>query len=176
MSVRSPHARGGLQQLAPFAGHAPQRERPLGSYALLSGGYLAACAGFACWWARRGRPLPERPALGDLLLISVATHKLARLIAKDRVSSALRAPFTRYQHDAGPGEVDEAARGHGMRRAIGELLICPYCLSVWLAGAFTAGLLSAPRATRWICAALVAVTASDMLQIAYRNAEETLSS
>jgi Protein of unknown function (DUF1360) len=59
-----------------------------------------------------------------------------------------RAPFTRFQDDAGAGEVNEAARGHGLQRAIGELLVCPYCLDLWIAAAFTAGLLVAPRATR----------------------------
>lgn len=176
MSAQSAPPRAGLQHLPPFAGHAPDRERPLGAYALLSAGYLGGCSAFALWWRRSGRSLPERPSPSDLLLVSVATHKLARLIAKDRVSSALRAPFTRYQRDAGPGEVDEAARGHGMRRAIGELVICPYCMSVWLASAFTIGLLLAPRATRWAAGTLSAVTVSDLLQIAYSIAEDTLAS
>jgi hypothetical protein len=175
-STRHTQIPSGLQRLPPFAGHAPRRERPLGSYALLTATYVGGCAGFAAWWRRAGRPLPERPAPADLLLISIATHKLARLIAKDRVFSALRAPFTRFQHDAGPGEVEEAARGQGLQRAIGELVVCPYCLSVWLATAFTAGLIAAPRPTRWAAAALNVVTASDMLQIAYKNAEETLGS
>jgi hypothetical protein len=43
----------------------------------------------------------------------------------------LRAPFTRFQDDTGYGEVEEAARGTGFRRAIGELLICQYCVSQW---------------------------------------------
>jgi hypothetical protein len=175
MSTQQATAGGGLQRLPPFRGHAPHRERPLGAYALLSAGYLGGCGAFVAWWRRSRRPLPEGPAASDVLLISVATQKLARLIAKDRVSSALRAPFTRYQHDGGPGEVEEAARGHGVRRAIGELLICPHCLSVWLASAITAGMLAAPKATRWAAAALTAVTASDLLQIAYKKAEDTLA-
>ena len=111
---------------------------------------------------------------GDLALITVATHKTSRLIAKDRVTSTVRAPFTRFQGDAGPGEVDEAARGHGLRRAIGELLVCPYCLDLWTAAAFTAGLLLAPRPTRWIASILTAVTGADALQIAYKKAESSL--
>jgi uncharacterized protein DUF1360 len=96
------------------------------------------------------------------------------LISKDRVASAVRAPFTRYQHDDGAGEVSEAARGHGLRRAVGELLVCPYCIGVWISAAFTAGLLVAPRFTRWFAAVLVAVFGADVLQIAYRKAEDAL--
>jgi hypothetical protein len=110
----------------------------------------------------------------DLALITVATHKLSRLIAKDRVTSALRHPFTSYQGEGGPGEVEEAARGRGLRRAIGELLICPYCLGMWISAGFTAGLAVAPRPTRWIASVLVALFGSDVLQIGYKKLEETL--
>jgi Protein of unknown function (DUF1360) len=162
-----------IQDTGPFAGHAEQ-ERPLGGYAVLMGTVAAAGAGFAGWLARSGRPLPDRPAAGDLALVAVATHKASRLISKDRVTSTVRAPFTRYEDDAGPSEVSEAARGHGLRRAIGELLVCPYCLGVWIAAAFTAGLIVAPKPTRWVAAMLNAVFASDVLQIAYAKAEQTL--
>lgn len=50
----------------------------------------------------------------------MASHKAARMVTKDRVTSAVRAPFTRFEHDAGPGEVSESARGRGLQRAIGE--------------------------------------------------------
>lgn len=86
----------------------------------------------------------------------------------------MRAPFTRFQDDAGAGEVEEAARGRGLRRAIGELLVCPYCLDVWVACALTAGLLLAPRATRWIAAILSATSGADALQIAYKKAQNSL--
>jgi hypothetical protein len=163
-----------LQDAGPVAGHSPEEERPLGGYAVLMGSVAAAAGAFTVWLNRSGRTLPERMPASDLALAAVATHKLSRLIAKDRVTSTLRAPFTRYQDDAGPAEVSEAARGRGLRRAIGELLVCPYCLGVWVAAAFTAGLIVAPRPTRWVAAMLNAVFASDMLQIAYAKAEETL--
>jgi hypothetical protein len=126
-------------------------------------------------WARRsGRELPERVAAADLALITLATHKASRLIAKDRVTSAVRAPFTRFEEEGGPGEVEEQARGSGLRRAVGELLICPYCLGMWIAAGFAAGLVLAPRATRWLASILVTVLGSDLLQILYKKAESTL--
>jgi hypothetical protein len=113
-------------------------------------------------------------APGDLALITVATHKASRLVAKDRVTSSVRAPFTRFEGDAGPGEVSEEARGSGLRRAIGELVICPYCIGLWIASAFAAGLVVAPHATRWVASVLSAMFGSDLLQIAYKKAEDTL--
>ncbi len=151
-----------------------ETERPIGGYTALTGLFAGLCVAFAEWMRRSGRQLPERVGGADLALITIATHKLSRLITKERVTSALRRPFTRYQRDGGPGEVEEEARGRGLRRAIGELLICPYCVGMWIAAAFTAGLVVAPRPTRWIASALTALFGSDLLQIAYKRAEQSL--
>lgn len=169
-----PIAETRVQDLPPFAGHSPGRERPLGWYALLVSTYASLFAGFVAWFRRSGRELPERMDARDLALMAVAAHKGSRLLGKARVMSAVRAPFTRYQEDGGPDEVEEAARGRGLRRVIGELLVCPYCLGMWFATAFTAGLLVAPRATRWVASVLAVVFCSDVLQIAYRKAEDAL--
>jgi hypothetical protein len=165
---------GRLQDAGPFAGHSPAQDRPLAGYGVLMGSFTAAAGGFAVWVARSNRPVPDRMEGRDLALVAVATHKASRLLAKDRVASTVRAPFTRFEDDAGPSEVSEAARGRGLRRAIGELIVCPYCLGVWVAAAFTAGLLVAPRLTRWVAATLNAVFAADVLQIAYAKAEQSL--
>lgn len=141
---------------------------------MLMGTFAALCGAFVTWLYASGRELPETIETRDLALIAIATHKSARLITRDRVASTVRAPFTTFQDDAGPSEVDEAARGHGLRRAIGELLICPYCLSMWLAAGFIGGLAVAPRSTRWIASTFVALTGADALQIAYAKAEQAL--
>jgi hypothetical protein len=163
-----------LKDIKPFAGHSPGQERPLGGYALLTGTYLSLTGAFAAWLHRSGRPVEDRIAGKDIALMIAATHKLSRLIAKDRVTSVVRAPFTEFQDDAGPGEVEEAARGHGLRRAIGELLICPYCLGMWVATAFAAGLIVAPRVTRWAMSVFGVLAGADVLQIAYAKAEDQL--
>ncbi len=164
----------GLQDIGPYEGHSPDQERPLGGYLMLMGTFSAACAAFVAWFRATNRSLPARVESRDVALMSVATYKIARVIAKDRVTSAVRAPFTTFQDDAGPGEVDEAARGSGPRRAMGELLICPYCLGVWVASALCAGLLTAPRLTRAIAATFAAVSGADLLHIGYKKAEDTL--
>lgn len=163
-----------LKDLPPFAGHSPEQERPLGGYGVLMSTFLALAGGFALWLRRSGRALPDRVEPGDIVLLSIATHKASRLVARDRVASTIRAPFTRFQDDAGPAEVDEQARGHGLRLAVGELLICPYCLGMWIATGLLAGLLVAPRATRWLATSLVILTGSDALQLAYAKAEQLL--
>jgi len=163
-----------LHERRPFAGHSPEQPRPLGGYGVLMSAFLAAAGGFSVWRRHSGGTLPERPSPSDLALVTVATHKVSRLVTKDRVTSTVRAPFTRFEDDAGPGEVSEAARGRGLRRAIGELLVCPYCLSMWVAAGFTAGLIAAPRPTRWIASVFATVFGADLLQIAYKKAEDAL--
>jgi hypothetical protein len=121
---------------------------------------------------RRGRRLPERVGAADVLTLGVAAHKLSRLISKDKVTSPLRAPFTKFEGEGGPSEFNEASRGTGARKAIGEMLVCPYCLGLWVVAALSVGLLFAPRLTRFIASALSALTISDFLQVAYKAAEE----
>jgi hypothetical protein len=142
--------------------------RPLAGYAAISGAFAAALAAGLV----SGRPLPERIDARDLLLAGVATHKVSRLIAKDKVTSFLRAPFTRFQEPGGHGELEEAARGRGLRFATGELLVCPYCLAQWVAGAFTVGYVHAPRVTRLLAAMWTMHAIADALQLAYAAAEE----
>jgi hypothetical protein len=152
--------------------YAPGQDRPLAAYAGLTAGFGVALGGALGAMRAAGRELPERPALGDVVLMGVATHKLSRLISKDRVTSFLRAPFTRLQEPAGHGEVEEAARGTGVQLAVGELLVCPYCLAQWVAAGFAVGLAAAPRATRFVAGIYAAETIADVLQLAYQAAED----
>jgi Protein of unknown function (DUF1360) len=152
--------------------YAPPQERPpLLTYAALMALFAGGFAGALALIARR-RELPERVGGGDVVLLGVASHKLSRLLAKDKVTSPLRAPFTELEGSGGPSELEESARGSGLRKAIGELLVCPYCLGLWVAAAFSLGLPVAPRATRFVASVLAALTLSDFLQIAYKAAED----
>lgn len=149
------------------AGHSTEH-RPLGAYTVLTGAFNLAFAGALAAAAAQGR-LPRRVGIGDLLLFGTATHKLSRLISRSRATSFLRAPFTEYERPAGHGEVDEKPRGSGVRLAVGELLVCPYCLGLWVSAGFHVGALFAPRATRVVASTLAALTLSDVLQAGYRE-------
>jgi len=60
----------------------------------------------------------------------------AGVVAKDRITGALRAPFVHCKRSAGAGEVKEEPRGRGLQRAVGELISCPYCMGPWCATAW----------------------------------------
>jgi hypothetical protein len=152
--------------------YAPVGEHPIGGYAVLLATYGTLVAVLAALVARTRR-LPERFALGDYALLGVATQKMSRLVAKDAVAAAVRAPFTRFEEATGAAEVHEEVRGSGLRHAVGELLTCPFCLSVWIATLFTFGLVLFPRATRLAASILAAVTISDSLQFAYTRLRES---
>jgi hypothetical protein len=141
-------------------------EMPIGGYAVLMAAYGAAFGGLLAA-AARGRRLPSDVATRDLVILGVATHKLSRIVTKDWVTSPVRAPFTEYRESLGSGEVAESSRGRGLRRAIGDLLTCPWCIGPWIAGSLTAGLVVAPRATRLVAGTFAAVTISDFLHHAY---------
>jgi hypothetical protein len=155
------------------AGYAPPRERPpLAAYATFATVFHGAMAGAVAAAKRSGRDLPQRVEADDVVLIGTASYQLSRLIAKKKVTAFMRAPFTELEGRGGPAELEERPRGTGLRRALGELLVCPYCLGLWASGGFHVGLLFAPRATRFSASVLTAMSISDFLQIAYKSAEE----
>jgi NAD(P)-dependent dehydrogenase (short-subunit alcohol dehydrogenase family) len=90
----------------------------------------------------------------------------------DVVTSPIRAPFTAFQELQSPSNVEEQARGTGLRKAIGELLICVFCLGQWIAAFFAYGLVLAPALTRFVASVFAIVTVSDFLHQAYMAARE----
>ena len=147
--------------------YSPDEPKPLFGYAVLAAAFNAGVAAYATAHRRSGRRLPQRVPVGDFALLTLATQKLSRLIAKDRVTSFLRAPFTRYQEEAGPSEVSEEARGSGLRLATGELLVCPYCVGLWVAAGFVGSYIARPDATRAVAAMFAILGGSDFLQEAW---------
>ena len=147
-----------------FPSYSPDEPKPLGGHAALTLVFNGSVAALAVAQRRSGRPLPERFPAGDLVLLSVGTYKLSRLIAKDRITSFVRAPFTRFKGESDrPGEVSEEPRGEGLRQAIGELLVCPYCLGQWVGTGFLATYLREPRIARTVAAMFTVVAGSDLL-------------
>src|ERR1700757_3298913 len=84
--------------------YADGADLPLGSFAMFMAAYVAAVVSLGFVVRRSGRRLPERFNWSDVVLMSFATHKIARLVAKDPVTSPVRAPFTRFSGTSGPAE------------------------------------------------------------------------
>jgi hypothetical protein len=154
----------------PTAGHS-DTQRPLAAYGALTVAFNGLF-GAALLAVRRGGRLPERFGAGDTLLLGAATAQLSRLVSKDRVTSVLRAPFTRYTDDTGYGEVEEEARGTGFQRALGELLICQYCVAQWVAAGMVLGHAVAPRETRVVAATFTVYGVANALNVAYSAAQD----
>jgi hypothetical protein len=148
------------------------RDQPLPAFAGIIATYSSVVLAVSTVAWRRGR-LPERVPTQDLLLYSIATHKVARIIAKDPVTSPLRAPFTTLESVSGPAELHEEVTGRGWRRAVGELLSCPFCLAQWVGTGFVFGGMFFPRGTRAVAATFVVHAASDALQFGYAALERT---
>jgi hypothetical protein len=155
----------------PTTAYAPGEGRPLAAYGVLTAGFFAGLAGALAAARATGRDI-DRPGLADVVLHGLATQKLSRLVAKDKVTSVLRAPFTRFQEPSGHGELEEAPRGDGLRYAVGELLVCPYCVAQWVAGGLAVGHVFAPRTTRMLSAMWAAQAIADGVQLAYSAGEQ----
>src|SRR5437763_1413300 len=146
-------------------------EQLLAEYATMLGFYIASVAVLTALAKEQGR-LQRRFGLLDLALLGMATHKLSRMVAKDRITSILRAPFVSYIRSAGAGEVEEEPRGQGIQRGIGHLISCPYCTAPWSGTALAFGFVFAPRVTRFFAGILASIAMSDFLHRAYLATKE----
>ncbi len=149
-----------------------REQMPTRDYAALTAIFNGALAAALLARQRSGQPLPERIEAQDLVLFSLATQKLSRVITKGKVTTALRAPFTEIEGKGGAGELEERARGRGLQRAIGELLTCPFCIGTWIASGFIYGTLFSPRATRAVASIFAVAGVADFLQQLYVKSQE----
>ena len=155
-------------QIEAYAGDAAE-EFPLGAYAFMMALFAGGFGSMIVTASRKGM-LPKRIGVRDIALLGVATHRLTRLFTRERVTAALRFPFTKLEGTSGAGELREHARGRGLQRAIGSLLTCQFCVGPWTAAALTAGLIAKPRETRAVASMLAMVALSDFLHQGYAKA------
>jgi hypothetical protein len=151
-----------------FEGYKKGADVPLFSYGVLAGIFNLLFALFLLATRVSGKSLPRRIEARDIALLGMATHKLSLVGSQDAVTSPLRAPFTELEAKESPKKVDEKPRGGGIRRSVGELLTCQFCLSVWVASFFTYGFVLLPRVSRLVAALFAAVTVSDFLHQIYK--------
>lgn len=152
----------------------PEASRGLAGYVTLVGAFGGMIAAATVAARSMGREVPERVSPLDVAMAGLATHKLSRLIAKEKVTRFARAPFTEVRAEPRPGgrTLREKPRGGTIRGAVGELLLCPYCLDQWLSAGFTAGLVLAPRPTRLVAATYTAEAIADFLHVGWLAARK----
>jgi Protein of unknown function (DUF1360) len=144
--------------MAPIPARPPYR-----AYAVITGvfaGGLAAAGALAHQLERE--PACQTPL--DLVVLSAATFKASRTLARDEVTSFLRAPFVKGEAHSGEGEepVED-----GMHQAIGELVTCSRCAGTWAAAALAGTQILAPRVGRLLTWSLAAAAANDFLQAGF---------
>ena len=149
-----------------------RKQLPARDYALLVALFNGAMAVALLARRRSGGPLLDRVDPKDLMLYAIATQKLSRVMTKGKVTTALRAPFTAVEGKGGAGELEERPRGRGLRRAIGELLTCPFCLGTWIASGFVYGSIFSPAVTRTVGSIFAVSGLADFLNQSYLKAQE----
>jgi Protein of unknown function (DUF1360) len=132
-------------------------ERPLREYAALAAAYGSVLAGFLVLTRRR---LPERITPTDTVRVGLASYKVGRLIAKDRVTTFVRAPVTEDPDATEP-------KREGAARVLGELVTCPYCIGLWVASGFAYALVLFPRQTRLVTTIFGGQAVADFLNAAF---------
>jgi hypothetical protein len=137
-------------------------ERPLPEYAALAGAFGAALGAFLL--LANGR-LPNRVSFTDTARIGLASYKLGRLIAKDPVTSFVRAPVTDDPDATEP-------KPEGAARALGELVTCPHCIGLWIASGLSYSLVLFPRQTRLVTTIFSAQAVADFLNAAFVRLSE----
>lgn len=137
-------------------------ERPLPEYAALAGAFGSVLAAFL---VLAGRRLPERITLADTVRVGLASYKVGRLIAKDRVTTFVRAPVTEDPDATEP-------KREGAARALGELVTCPYCIGLWVASGFAYSLVFFPRQTRFVTTIFGGQAVADFLNAAFVHLQD----
>lgn len=136
---------------------------PYRAYALIVGAFAGGLAAAGAAGRAYGRDPQCQTAL-DLVVLSAASFKAARTLARDEVASFLRDPFVRGEAHSGGHE--EPVTG-GMPQAIGELVTCTRCVGTWTAAGLTATQILAPRFGRMLTWSLGAAGINDFLQAGF---------
>jgi len=113
------------------------------------------------------RALDRNPACQtplDFAVLSMASFKAARTVARDEVTSFIREPFV--EGDAHEGNAEPVDTGD-FRQAVGELVTCSRCIGTWSAAALAVSQILAPRFGRLLTWSLAAAGANDWLQAGF---------
>lgn len=136
---------------------------PYGAYAAIMAAFCGGLAGAGALARALGRDPEEHTAL-DLVMLALATYKVARTLSGDEVTSFLRDPFVEgHAHEGSEKPVETG----GMRQAIGELVTCSRCVGTWVAAGLGSTQIVAPRFGRLLTWTLGAGGLNDFLQAGF---------
>lgn len=109
--------------------------------------FLALYAAAIAWLYELGR-LPRSINTVDLILLGLASARLMDIIVTDEIMMWLREPFVQKEEVeiAGRKVTVSSGRGEGLRRSIGEMLSCPWCVGVWVSAGLAYLYFLVPRA------------------------------
>jgi hypothetical protein len=136
---------------------------PYEAYAAITGTFLGGI-GIAGLAARRLDRNPACQTPLDYAVLSMASFKAARTLARGEVTSFLREPFVMGKAYAGDEEPVETG---DFRQAIGELVTCSRCGGTWAAAGLAVSQILAPRFGRLLTWSLAAAGANDWLQAGF---------
>ena len=140
------------------------KQPPYAAYAVITG-VFAGGLGVAGTLARIFGRNPACQTPLDLVVLSAASFKGARTLARDEVTSFLRDPFVRGR--AHTGEDEEPVVTGDWEQAIGELVTCSRCAGTWVAAGLAATQILAPRFGRLLTWSLAAAGINDFLQAGF---------
>jgi hypothetical protein len=134
-------------------------------YVALSGIFNIILAIF-CWRRR-----PDQIGMRDWGLLALATFRLSRMLAYDKVMEAYRSPVVEtVPHDSGAGLTTQAhSDATGFKKAMGEMISCPVCNGTWISAGLVYGMCFAPNLTRTLLMIMSAVGASEIMQAAFEK-------
>ncbi|HEX2728870.1 MAG TPA: DUF1360 domain-containing protein [Rubrobacteraceae bacterium] len=155
-----------------FEAYDKNDEVPITSYATLAGAFNLIFALFLLISRATGRSIPERIETRDILIFGAATHKLSWILAREPITSPIRAPFTELEEVKSPTKAEEKPRGTELQRTIGELLTCHFCLGMWVAAFFSYGFVLFPATARLIGAIFTMLAVSDHIHQTYKGLME----
>ncbi len=134
------------------------------TYVGLSSLFASLFAAFAFYEQRRGRSNEFKPF--DLAMLGLATYRLGRMVAYDKVFEAERAPFADTVPDpTGAGET-VTPRGSGAQLAVGELISCPICVGTWISALLVYGLGVLPGPTRTFLKVMAGIGLAELVNAA----------
>ncbi|MFW7380269.1 MAG: DUF1360 domain-containing protein [Oligoflexus sp.] len=150
------------------------RDNPnyLHSYSKLLFTFSGLFSGILFTAKRFNYDLPDNISTRDLILTSIATHRITLTTSEDRVTRPIRAPFTDKINVPGSDEVEEVPKDGGMIHSMGELLSCPFCQTPWVATLLMGGMVFAPKPTRLFSSIFTISAAADFLHLIYKSTRD----